>query len=271
MKYDPIKARLGNLFNKHSFLRKLFYRLLDLLLLRAWHVHYHLHPFFRKNNKSQNIHVLDAGFGFGQYSWYVARKRPDWKIEGIELKEEQVEDCNRFFSNTSLSNASFFADDLTQYKKPDTYDLILSIDVMEHIEDDQKVFENFFQSLKPNGILLISTPSDQGGSGIEHDHDESFIEEHVRDGYGREDITNKLQKAGFKNIDVRYTYGAPGSFSWKLSMKYPIQLLGKSSLFYIVLPLYYVIVFPVCLVLNFLDVRQVHKTGTGLLVKAIKD
>ena len=28
-----------NVFNRTPFLRKLFYRLLDLLLLRAWHVH----------------------------------------------------------------------------------------------------------------------------------------------------------------------------------------------------------------------------------------
>jgi 2-polyprenyl-3-methyl-5-hydroxy-6-metoxy-1,4-benzoquinol methylase len=271
MKYDPIKARLGKFFNKYIFLRKLFYRLLDLLLLRAWHVHYHLQPFFRKNLNTANIQVLDAGFGFGQYSWYVARKRPEWKIDGIELKQEQVEDCSGFFSKTALTNASFFTGDLTRFKKPDTYDLILSIDVMEHIEEDQKVFENFFQSLKPNGVLLISTPSDQGGSGIEHDHDESFIDEHVRDGYGREEIAQKLKIAGFKNIEVLYTYGSPGRLSWKLSMKYPIQLLGRSSLFYVILPLYYLIVFPVCLVLNYFDVRQVHKTGTGILVKAIKE
>jgi len=39
MQYDPIKRSLGNVFNKSPFLRKTFYRLLDLLLLRAWHIH----------------------------------------------------------------------------------------------------------------------------------------------------------------------------------------------------------------------------------------
>jgi hypothetical protein len=39
MQYDPIKRSLGNVFNKAPFLRKLFYNLLDLLLLRCWHVH----------------------------------------------------------------------------------------------------------------------------------------------------------------------------------------------------------------------------------------
>ncbi len=270
MKYDPIKARLGKVFNRHVFLRKLFYALLDLLLLRAWHVHFHLKDFFKKRKNSSDVRVLDAGSGFGQYSWYVARKNPLWEIHGIELKEEQVEDCNQFFSQTSISKASFFTGDLTRYQKTDYYDLVLSIDVMEHIEEDVKVFENFHASMRSGGLLLISTPSDQGGSGVEHEHDESFIEEHVRDGYGKEEITRKLQSAGFNDIEVRYTYGKPGSLSWKLSMKYPILMLGKSAVFYLVLPFYYLLVFPFCMVLNYADVRKTHPSGTGLLVKAKK-
>jgi 2-polyprenyl-3-methyl-5-hydroxy-6-metoxy-1,4-benzoquinol methylase len=270
MKYDPIKARLGKTFNKHPFLRKTFYALLDLLLLRSWHVHYHLREFFRFNPGNDKTNVLDAGFGFGQYSWYIASKKPSWNIEGIELKQEQVEDCNRFFAQTNTQNVRFFSGDLTIYTKKDFYNLILSVDVMEHIENDVQVFENFYTSLKTGGLLMISTPSDQGGSGVEHDHDESFIEEHVRDGYGQKEIREKLNKAGFSDVEVFYTYGKTGSLSWKLSMKYPILMLGKSSAFYLILPVYYLVVFPFCMLLNYADVRISHKKGTGLLVKARK-
>jgi 2-polyprenyl-3-methyl-5-hydroxy-6-metoxy-1,4-benzoquinol methylase len=270
MKYDPIKARLGRIFNKQPFLRKIFYTLLDLLLLRSWHVHYHLKEFFRFNPENKDINVLDAGFGFGQYSWFLAGKKPGWMIEGIELKQEQVEDCTKFFAQTNTNNVRFFAGDLIAYRKPNHYNLILSVDVMEHIENDIQVFENFYASLRNGGILMISTPSDQGGSGVEHDHDESFIEEHVRDGYGQKEIREKLNKAGFTDVEVFYTYGKPGSLSWKLSMKYPILLLGKSSVFYIILPIYYALVFPFCMILNYFDVRMLHTKGTGLLVKARK-
>jgi SAM-dependent methyltransferase len=267
MKYDPIKARLGKVFNSNVFLRRTFYALLDLLLLRAWHVHHHLKPFFKS---CQKINVLDAGFGFGQYSWYMARKNPQWLVEGIELKSEQVEDCRSFFNKTNTTNASFFTGDLTRYRKEDYYSLILSVDVMEHIEDDVRVFENFYASMKTGGMLLISTPSDQGGSDVTHSHDESFIEEHVRDGYGKAEISKKLKGAGFDKVEVLYTYGKPGSLSWRLSMKYPILMLGKSSLFYIILPFYYLMVFPFCMLLNYADVHQDHNKGTGLLVKAYK-
>jgi len=53
-------------------------------------------------------------------------------------------------------------------------------------------------------------------------------------------------------------------------MKYPILMLNVSKLFLIVLPVYYLIFFPLCLILNCLDVHRKHRTGTGLIVKAWK-
>jgi hypothetical protein len=141
---------------------------------------------------------------------------------------------------------------------------------MEHIEEDVQVFRNFYNSLQNNGILLISTPSDQGGSDVHGEEEESFIDEHVRDGYSIKDITEKLTAAGFRNIETSYTYGTPGNLSWRLSMKYPIKMLNFSYLFFLVLPFYYLIVFPVSVILNFFDLYMTHETGTGLLVTARK-
>jgi hypothetical protein len=119
-------------------------------------------------------------------------------------------------------------------------------------------------------VLLISTPSDQGGSDVHHEHEASFIDEHVRDGYGVEDLEEKLREAGFSDIHIRYSYGKPGKVSWKLSMKYPIQLANVSKLFLILLPFYYLLTYPVCYLLNRADVRREHSTGTGLIVRCKK-
>jgi hypothetical protein len=141
---------------------------------------------------------------------------------------------------------------------------------MEHIEEDIVVFQNFYKSLRNNGILLISTPSDKGGSDVHSDQEESFIDEHVRDGYSVKDITEKLSLAGFGTIEAGYTYGKPGNISWRLSMKYPIKMLNVSYLFFLLLPFYYLIFFPVSIILNIFDLCLTNKTGTGLLVTARK-
>jgi SAM-dependent methyltransferase len=269
MQYDPIKKSLGNLFNKTPFLRILFYKLLDILLLRTWHVKKEIRKWSRTHQGKQEI--LDAGSGFGQYSFYMSGKNKNWRIEAVDVKEEQIADCTGFFSKVGRNNVMFGIADLTKFEKTTAFNMILSVDVMEHIEDDEQVFRNFYNSLILGGMLLISTPSDQGGSDV-HDHGEesSFIDEHVRDGYNINEIQEKLKRAGFPETSARYSYGKPGQIGWRLSMKYPILMLNKSKLFFILLPFYYIVTFPFALIFNWMDLSMKHKTGTGLIVKAYK-
>jgi SAM-dependent methyltransferase len=269
MQYEPIKRSLGRFFKGPAFMRKLLYFLLDLLLLRAWHVRRALRKIHGELPASSDI--LDAGSGLGQYTWRMCRMNKNWKIHGVDIDSEQVEDCTVFFRKAGLSDrVSFGTADLTRFSNPEAYNLILSVDVMEHIGDDEQVFRNFFNSLKDNGILLISTPSDQGGSGIHNDKDESFIDEHVRNGYSIKDISEKLSEAGFTRINTLYTYGRAGNMSWRLSMKYPVKMLNVSYLFFILLPFYFLVFFPVSVILNIFDLYSEHKSGTGLLVTARK-
>jgi SAM-dependent methyltransferase len=268
MQYDPIKRSLGNVFNKTPFLRRVFYRLLDLLLLRAWHIHKELRLWIKSNPNAKAI--LDAGSGFGQYTYWLHMKNANWNILSVDVKDEQVADCNNFFGKIGAKNVHFEVQDLTRFVKPEAFDLVVCVDVMEHISEDVQVFKNFHASMKPGAMLVISTPSDQGGSDVHEDDQSSFIEEHVRDGYNLQEIQDKLKAAGFSKTYARYQYGAPGKISWRLSMKYPIQMLGMTKLFFIVLPFYYLVAYPLSFLLNYADTRMTHKTGTGLIVKAWK-
>jgi SAM-dependent methyltransferase len=269
MHYDPIKRVLGDTFNKTPFLRRLFYNLLDLLLLRTWHVHKELRA-WAAGKKEQHLKVLDAGSGYGQYTYYLSGMSPKWEIFAVDVKEEQIADSNHFFRQIGRPHVQFAVADLVTFRQENTYDLALSVDVMEHILEDVEVFKNIQASLKPGGMLLISTPSDQGGSDVHGEEESSFIEEHVRDGYNIHEIQEKLRTAGFSRIQAQYSYGKPGQISWRLSMKYPILMLGKSKAFFLLLPFYYLVTFPFCLVLNWLDANNSQPTGTGLIVKAWK-
>jgi len=267
MNYDPIKKDLGNVFNKHPFLRKLFYQLLDLLLLRTWHVHRELRKWTSSQSKAM---VLDAGSGFGQYSFYLSRKDPQYTIDAVDVKDDQIADCNAFFQKVNLTNVKFQVGDLTQSIADNKYDLVVCVDVMEHILEDVTVFRNFHQAMKPGAMLLISTPSDQGGSDVHEETGESFIGEHVRDGYNVAEMADKLKQAGFEKMEILYSYGAPGKIAWRLSMKYPMLMLNTSKLFFVLVPFYYLITYPFSFVLNYLDTYTKHTTGTGLIVKAWK-
>lgn len=269
MKYEAIKKTIDKVISKSIWLTKLFFSLIDFHLLRTWHIHRELHNFFKTCHKD-NIHVLDAGCGFSQYSYFVLKNYYNTRLIAIDSDEDHIIRARHFFEKTGYHEAEFILGDITKYVNPDHFDLIMAVDVMEHITEDEVALRNFFISLKAGGMLIISTPSDKGGSDVDSDHKESFIEEHVRNGYSIKEIRDKLLASGFERIDAKYTYGGPGKISWRLSMKYPIILWNISKAFLIILPVYFIIVYPVCIILNFFDITFRHSSGTGLLVTAFK-
>lgn len=271
MHYDPVKDRLGAFFSRRPVLQKGFYRLLDLFFLRAWHVHRALRRILGAYPRDQKIRVLDAGTGFGQYAYFIARTFPNAEILAVDVKEDYLENARRFFDRTPYADRVEFAiEDLTDLKAEGPFDFILSVDVMEHIEDDRGVFRHFARVLAPGGTVLINTPSDQGGSAVEEEGDESFISEHVRDGYNIDELQDKLREAGLEPVRAQYTYGPYGSRAWRWMIQRPMKWMGRSTAFAALLPFYYLPVAPVGFMLHALDVRHDNTTGTGVLVAARK-
>ncbi|MEX2191115.1 MAG: class I SAM-dependent methyltransferase, partial [Bacteroidota bacterium] len=252
MKYDPIKNILGNAVRGRPGLRKLLYAFLGLMFLREWHVKRALRHIVA-NHGIQDM--FDAGSGFGQYSYYCARRFHGIRIHAVDVKTEQIEDCRKFFGNGGLTAVNFTVEDLTQPLHNEEFDLILSVDVMEHIKEDEQVFRNFFRGLKKGGHVLINTPSSLGGSDAHGPDDPGFIEEHARSGYEPEEIRRKLTDAGLSIEEIRFTYGPWGTVSWKLGIKIPMVLLNLSKLFALTLPFYYLLSFPFTLLFMYLDYR----------------
>ena len=271
MFYDPVKDRLGRFFSQQPTLQKLFYRLLDLFFLRAWYVQRELRRLLGGYAPTRPVRVLDAGTGFGQYAYFIARTFSNARVLAVDVKQDYLENAHRFIEKTPQARQVAFAyEDLTDLKAEGPFDLILSVDVMEHIEDDRAVFRGFERVLAPGGHVVINTPSDLGGSDVQGEGDTSFIEEHVRDGYNLAELQAKLREAGLEPVVSRYTYGPYGSLAWRMLIKRPITLIGKSWLFALLLPLYYLPVLPLGTALNAMDVRHENRAGTGLLVVARK-
>lgn len=269
MDYDPIKDTLGGFFNRSVVSRKIFYRLLDLILLRSWHIKREIRKW--KRRAPFNAHILDAGCGFGQYAWYLAKQNRKWNIRAIDIKRDYVACGNDFFRQQNLQNVFCSVEDLTTYRFEKAFDLIISVDVLEHIENDQAVFENFYFNLKQGGVLLISTPSDKGGSDVVKPGQTSFVGEHVRDGYGMHEIKEKLKAAGFCKVKAHYSYGLSGKIAWKMAMKWPMEMLSVTRSAFIVLPVYYLLFIVPILVLHYIDTYTPHRSGTGLIVRAEKN
>ena len=271
MLYDPIKDRLGRIFSTHPLLQKSFYGMLNVVLLRAWYVRRAVRRVLDTFPADRPVSVLDAGTGFGQYAYFIAAQYPNARVLAVDIKEDYLENARRFIARTRMhERVTFSQADLTVLNLSEKFDLILSVDVMEHIEDDRGVFRNFERVLNPGGYVVINTPSDQGGSDVADENDPGFIEEHVRPGYNIVQLISKLADVGLETEKAVYTYGRYGSVAWRLLMKWPMQMLARTRVSFVVLPFYYIGALPVGSVLNALDVRDENETGTGLLVVARK-
>jgi SAM-dependent methyltransferase len=270
MYYDPVKNIFATVIRRLPFLRIFFYKILDLMFLRSWYVRRELKK-LRILFGGSKMEIYDAGSGFGQYSYFMSQRMNPSDIFSVDVKEDWIDDCINFFSLHKLKNVRFAVENLTNISHQNKFDLILCVDVMEHIEDDVKVFNNFYAALKAGGFLLINSPSIYGGSDVHNDEEESFIGEHARDGYSKEDLEAKLHQIGFKTYSSKYTYGFWGDKAWRLGIKYPMVLLNISKLFLLILPVYYLLTLPFTLLLMGLDFSSENKVGSGINFIAIKN
>lgn len=263
MYYDPIKDIFAAIIRKFPTLRVVFYKLLDIMFLRSWYVRRELRS-LRRLFGDKEISIYDAGTGYGQYSYFMSRNLQPGSIYAIDVKAKWIDDCKDFFNRKNIKKIDFAIEDLTEIKHENRFDLIVSVDVMEHIVDDVKVFQNFYRALKPGGYLLINTPSIYGGSDVHDESEESFIGEHAREGYSFEDLKSKLTPLGFSVFRSRYTYGFWGDIAWRLGIKYPMQMLNISKIFFIVLPVYYIVSLPFTFLMMYADYSGTNKLGAGV-------
>jgi SAM-dependent methyltransferase len=261
VEYAPIKDIFRKLIRSRPALTKAFFFALDKLFLREKHIKRELDKILTQLPPGADI--LDAGFGYGQYSYYLAKRSENLKITALEIEEEYLQDFRIFIEKCHLRNIFLQKADLTELKYSNRFDLVFCVDVMEHIEDDKSVFRNIHQVLKPGGRFMMHTPhikeTELHGEGM-------FVDEHVRDGYSTSELHDKLRRSGFGEIQTKYTYGKSGALAWRLLQKYPISALRKSKLVLMLLPLYLLLVYPVAWILMHSDLQSENITGDGILV-----
>ncbi len=112
--------------------------------------------------------------------------------------------------------------------------------------------------------MLINTPSIYGGSDVHDEDGESFISEHAREGYSFQDLESKLVPLGFEVYQKRFTYGFWGDKAWRLGIKFPMLMLNVSKLFFIVLPIYFILTLPITFLMMYLDYSGNNKVGAGV-------
>lgn len=97
---------------------------------------------------NKKLTVLEAGCGSVSH---ISLGNVE-KIVGIDISEKQLE------RNKQLDE-KILGDIQTHDLGKQVFDIIISWDVLEHVEHPGKAIENFFQAIKPNGLIILAAPN----------------------------------------------------------------------------------------------------------------
>ncbi len=205
--------------------------------------------------KQKNIRVLNAGCGSGEMNILLAQNA-SWQVDALDVDRDAIYLSQKIQQENNLDNLQVFHNSIEEHQPSGKYDIIVSNDVLEHIENDIGAMEKLYDMLEPNGILCISVPALPWLFGY---HDEKLG--HYRR-YTRKNLLKKLSRY-FQVKKCRY-FGAilipiVLLYSCWLRKPYPVGQMGKASLIKRILDF----------LLN-LEAKTKLPIGISLLVLAIK-
>lgn len=199
--------------------------------------------------------ILDAGSGRGQLTFAMHRRWPNAKILAVDCDEALVAHAQSLQLGEDPRGRIHFEQRMLPDNLQGHYDLVTSVDVLEHVEDDAGFIRCLYDATAFGGHLLLHTPATPQRrflAEFEEQHD------HVRDGYSPEDLETLLKGAGYSHVDIRYTFGTLGAIGWEgFALARQGNIAAKS-----VLPLWYL--------LSGFDSMRAPRRGNGLFAVAAK-
>jgi 2-polyprenyl-3-methyl-5-hydroxy-6-metoxy-1,4-benzoquinol methylase len=135
--------------------------------------------------------ILDVGCGAGLF--FDALQRFG-HVEGIESDRDAVEMAGRWKPNIFVGQLD------GSYSPDEAYDVILMLDVLEHLTEPEPLLRHARQLLKPGGCILITVPA---FTWLWTRHDD--MNHHVRR-YTRSAMRTTLRGAGLVVADATYLF-----------------------------------------------------------------
>ncbi len=175
--------------------------------------------------------VLEIGCSSGVMSFAVARQHRNVSIIAVDADEAAIRTAEKARSQNDVSNIDFrvlrvpglesFADG--------TFDVVLLIDVIEHVVEDTILMKEIGRILKPGGKVIVSAPTPNYPRVFGRRFHE--LVGHMRDGYWKGNLQAVLSNAGFNEMQCKpYTY-PPSAVACFVFYRWFINMQSLASFF----------------------------------------
>ncbi len=142
---------------------------------------------------------LDLGCARGSLSYFLRQWGGRWV--SVDLDQDNVQSTLQLVRHGVVQ----VGPGLLPFR-PATFDLVVSMDFLEHVQDDDAVFDEMVRLVKPGGLLVIGTPTTGRGLvlnrlkprlGLTLEH-----YGHVREGYHPDDLVRGMEQRGLRVFKV---------------------------------------------------------------------
>ena len=141
----------------------------------------HMNRYHFANGFVKDKVVLDIACGEGYGSALFAKTAQ--KVYGIDIDSNTIKHAKAKYTQ---SNIAFLEGSCLNIKLPDnSVDVLVSFETLEHIEEHNQYITEIKRVLKPNGVLLLSTPN---------------TDEYSKDDYKNEFHLLELNEQEFKDL-----------------------------------------------------------------------
>ena len=108
----------------------------------------------RKDNPLSEIKILDVGCGGGLLSEPLSRLGAE--VFGIDASDKNIKIAKLHAKKSNL-NIKYFCSSPEEFKIKNEFDVILNMEIVEHVEDVDFFLKSCSKLLKKNGIMFVAT------------------------------------------------------------------------------------------------------------------
>jgi cyclopropane fatty-acyl-phospholipid synthase-like methyltransferase len=154
-----------------------------------------------RNYLHPHTEVLDLGCNNGNLSLYMALH--GCNVLGIDIARNVIETARESANYYQIPNARFEAMNfVSEWEATDIFDFILCSHVIEHVPRDDLFLRKLFLATKPNGTLLLITPTVYSSFYILNRYLKGSVQRDQQVGhlrrYSENTICNSVKRAGFE-------------------------------------------------------------------------
>ena len=175
----------------------------------------------RNNNFLKGLKILDIGCGGGLISEPLARLGGE--VTGIDASEKNIK-VAKLHSKKNNLNINYFNKSPEQLNNSEKFDIVLNLEVVEHVENVDLYIKSCSNLLKKNGIMFTATLNRTIVSYIKAIVGAEYILRWLPIGthdwnkfIKPEELEKKLSSANFSTIDVKGLEFNPLFSKWKKS------------------------------------------------------